>query len=958
MNPPATTSAHDEQTPEQELRRGPERFAAPPPPPQRPGALRTVGAGLALLVLVVGVPLGLLALTGPPPVPTSLPDRATLTQPLSTGLVLGVLAVVVWLAWLQFTVCVVVEGVSLLREGGLPRPVPFSGRSQALARALVGTLLVGSTLLGSTGAAQAATAVAPTGPAGPAAVQVVGASSEDRQAMQDRAQDGAQDGSRATDVVEGVTLERDAAPRMQHVPGVPSDMTDVIGKKVVVVAPPDGHYHDNLWDIAERHLGDGRRWKEIFDLNQGRVQPDGEQLVLGRLIQPGWVLVVPNDATGAERVHAAAPASRGTGGPASGDRSTTGGADVSATDGAGTGVDGGVRTGADSGAVTASTGPSGALLAGGLLAASLMTALAARRRRGAGTEPDDDALEAEVALRAGADHDRVTRLDLALRSLSAACRAERVALPPVFAATVDDEAVELRVAPATTAAPAGWSVHDEGRRWRHEGAVDTEPAALGHAPYPGLVCLGRDDRDADVLVDLESVGGPLSLDGDPGVAREVLTALAAQLATAPWADEQQVLGRDLVPALGGAAGDRLRLLPDEQAVADLLDTWDRDRPARPAADVLAGRLGRHRGSAPQYLVLGGRTEPALAERLAPVAAADARGVAVLGLAPLAGARWQASVDAAGWLSLPLLDLEVDAVRVTDETAGQLAALFAAATAPAPVGAAAPARVSVDEPPHPADDAHLHAAAVRVAVLGPLEVGAQGGIDPSRLELAQELVVLLALADQPVHPSVVAASVWPRGVTPEVRDATVARTRDWLGEDADGNPLLRQTSDGRLTLSPDVAVDWVALRTLVLRARAASAADEPELLRRALRLVRGPLLARRPARRYSWLPRTRMERAAAAVVADAALRVAALTTDHDPAGVAAGCRAALRLAPHDQAVWRALLLAEHRGPEGPQAADVVDELVRVLELGGVPMDAETEALVVDLLPQRPEGAEGA
>ena len=43
--------------------------------------------------------------------------------------------------------------------------------------------------------------------------------------------------------------------------------------------PPDGHYHHNLWDIAEEHLGDGRRWNEIFELNKDRPQPDGGELV-------------------------------------------------------------------------------------------------------------------------------------------------------------------------------------------------------------------------------------------------------------------------------------------------------------------------------------------------------------------------------------------------------------------------------------------------------------------------------------------------------------------------------------------------------------------------------------------------------------------------------------------------------------------------------------------------------
>ncbi|MGH9201409.1 MAG: LysM peptidoglycan-binding domain-containing protein, partial [Vicinamibacterales bacterium] len=45
---------------------------------------------------------------------------------------------------------------------------------------------------------------------------------------------------------------------------------------------------DSLWAIAERELGSGFRWKEIFRLNRGRVFPDGRCLENPRLIHPGW----------------------------------------------------------------------------------------------------------------------------------------------------------------------------------------------------------------------------------------------------------------------------------------------------------------------------------------------------------------------------------------------------------------------------------------------------------------------------------------------------------------------------------------------------------------------------------------------------------------------------------------------------------------------------------------------
>jgi DNA-binding SARP family transcriptional activator len=50
---------------------------------------------------------------------------------------------------------------------------------------------------------------------------------------------------------------------------------------------------DNLWDIALTHLGNGENWHQIYALNVGLPQPDGERLVLPSLIQPGWILRLP-----------------------------------------------------------------------------------------------------------------------------------------------------------------------------------------------------------------------------------------------------------------------------------------------------------------------------------------------------------------------------------------------------------------------------------------------------------------------------------------------------------------------------------------------------------------------------------------------------------------------------------------------------------------------------------------
>ena len=60
---------------------------------------------------------------------------------------------------------------------------------------------------------------------------------------------------------------------------------------------------DDLWDIAERFLGDPEEWHQIYQLNEGKPQPDGRALTDPNLIIPGWVLLIPQPATG----HAPAP---------------------------------------------------------------------------------------------------------------------------------------------------------------------------------------------------------------------------------------------------------------------------------------------------------------------------------------------------------------------------------------------------------------------------------------------------------------------------------------------------------------------------------------------------------------------------------------------------------------------------------------------------------------------------
>lgn len=54
---------------------------------------------------------------------------------------------------------------------------------------------------------------------------------------------------------------------------------------------------DNLWDIAERHLGDPFRWPEIFENSTGLTQTFGRTISDPNLIWPDSIVLLPADAT-------------------------------------------------------------------------------------------------------------------------------------------------------------------------------------------------------------------------------------------------------------------------------------------------------------------------------------------------------------------------------------------------------------------------------------------------------------------------------------------------------------------------------------------------------------------------------------------------------------------------------------------------------------------------------------
>jgi hypothetical protein len=967
---------------------------APPIPGTRraPTARRRSGgdvllgvlAVLALLALAVGLPLGLLGVFGSP-IPQTVPTLSSLSHPLDFSTILKVLSVIVWLAWLQLVVCVVTEIMAAVRNTGMPASVPLAGGTQLLVHRLVSTalLLVTATAVLSPALSHSAPAAAPHAVAAAGAPLAVTTAASPLS------------GSPATQAA-GQLAAAQAAGRAAGAHAAHVD-------KIYVVKPPLGRYHESLWEIAHNHLGDGRRYREIYELNKDRTQPDGTRLTIASLIRPGWVLHMPRDAhgPGIEVVHhdsrSATHAGLSGDGPglAASHGASVGGAAALGAGGhesaslaagghgpASLGAGGHESAGQGAGSLTSPGHPALAspaghsshgldfadeLAAASLLAAGVLAALGRRRReqlwqRAFGRQvaaPEAAEAAAEVALRLGAHEPQTRLLDSGLRFLSHALGAAGRTPPTVVAAHLGSDNLDLWVAPPDLSAPAPWIAADDGQVWRLPRSaadwIEADLVAGAVAPFPGLVSIGT-DSSGRVMVDLEAAHGLICVAGSPENVTAVLSAMAVELATNCWSDQMTI-------TLVGFGAGLVLLAPDRITAVSALDEALPAMEARAAqvADALAASgvgsvlTGRSQGInaeawAPHYLIMA--TPPTEQEQrrlldLAQVRHAAAAGYVVAGAVP--GAAWAWEITPEGRLMTGLLGLDVAAQQLPPRQHAALAELFRAAARtdgvplPASPADAVPAAQLVPGAVMPAE----------ITLLGPVSVQTSGVIEPDRIAQATEIVVYLAAHPGGVHPTVLSGAIWPRGVSTEVRDAALSRAADWLGADGSGGALLVTDSGGRLRLADGVRVDWQVFRALAGRAELArDTAAEADYLARALNLIAGQLLGGRDTGRYAWLATDALQYEATARIADAAHRLCTLRLDDgDVQGAMDAARSGLRLAFDDELLWRDLLRGAHATGQDHLVRAVVDEVCARTALDEVlpRMAPQTEALIDEICP---------
>lgn len=897
--------------------------------------LTGVAAGLVLLTLVVGVPAALL-LIAPLGLPATWPSwdqlGAALLRPDDGRLALGALRLVAWGAWAAFTWAVATEAAAAIRGRDAHR-VRLLGGFQRVAATLVGAALLTLTAptaippvaVGQVSISQAAEPASPPGvpsssematrsdpaPDPPATTGNVAPTTVTVRVgdslwalAQEHLADGQRwdefyalnagrtqaDGRALTDPDQIDVGWELAIPGTAAEPGVAAT---VPGLFQVAVEPGD-----SLSALAATHLGDPERYPEIFALNAGVEQPDGDMLTDPDLIRPGWILSLPARSSGSAEAPAPGPVVPITEpAPVTPDSTTPTPHSPSLTPDLGAAPDvvepspGPTRHLLDptpdrtraeavgrpapvsdqapnttSASVPTSSDATQelylgltALAAAGLVGELTRRRLLQRRTRRTGERilrptADSPADRAERQMRTAPTPLSLAQVRTVFDVVTAACYAAERDLPRVGAVEVTPERMILHLTEDDLAPIAPFTATDHPRRWSAPTATlatlaAPDPEGLAPEPYPTLVALGHTESGT-VLLNLEAAG-TLRLLGDPEAAAGALRAVVAELATS-----------DLSARAGISAGGEFTALAHTCAPSRLQAGTGLPSPQ---LDVRRTDVGAALTESGLDDTLQARSDRAAPDLWLPVVYADEdsstlcapwSGSVLLTRATGSGG-WQLNVDADGSATVLDLNLSFRASRLTPDGLACIADLLAPATptTPAPpIGLPTPAieeaaatlaSLGPLDGSTPSDSA---GPGMRVNVLGPVRLTNLPPGQPYPTPQKVELIAFLALRGP--SGKEIDEALWPGQRDREQARYQVAHkarlcvTELNLPSGRRGKPIA---------LAPIVTCDWDDFRRLAARGLAAGPSGIEDL-RAALGLVRGRPLAGVDDGGYGWADR--------------------------------------------------------------------------------------------------------
>lgn len=777
--------------------------------------VRALASGLALVAMLSLPPLALMRFIGWP-LPSHVSfgairdalDGATI----SDEVLVNALACACWIAWLLVLVSASAE-IAAWFQGRVAARIPAAGFVQPLVRQLVisATVLFGSMRM---------SAAPGSPPPRPVAAPVMA-------------------------VFETTARTPEAPSAAQQLP-------------TYVVVP-----RDSLWRIAERHLGDGLRWHEIWDLNRGQLEADGRTMRDPNLIRPGWVLTLPADATGLDAGTPSPapvlttpsvpepplppptdPAPQAT---ATAPMTTTTATSTTSSNGGSTSPDD------DRDHV-----PIPLVLAGGTLMAAgavkLLNDLRRRqledRRAGYGIPvPVGDAAKAERVLRSAADVEGADRLDVALRVLGAQLAGSPDSESRVDAVRVDGGAIEILLTRAVSA-PAGPFEVIEGRAWTLPSDIALGDlaaiAATRGCLAPGLVCIGH-RGEQQILIDLEAQDA-LVLDSDEDEARALLAHITLDAGTHRWADDVRLLTVPEAPT--GAALDRVEVVRSiteavQQASADAELSRAALADARHGS-TWSGRLANSGdGWSPTIVLLTPEVEPTEAED-AIRQLAGSTGIGLVAWLPSERAQHHERrlVIRDKRATLLPLGLEFDPAGLPQAFAAATDELIEVALSDAPGDplTASPDDIDLTDGAFPDEAPTLpipepETGKVLVRVMGRVEI--EGGRVPIDRRRVKELVALIALHPRGLNEAQIKNALWlDQMPTTNAFNQAMSRARTSLGTDDTGDLYIPYVEDGLYKPGPSLVTDWHVLESAWERARRDPTAAHLAQLSAALAEVRG------------------------------------------------------------------------------------------------------------------------